>query len=80
MSNHSTTRRNLLAGAACVAVLPVPAIAATSTADVNAGAFCTKTGACPCADPCIWGKQAIDDLRRDGWPNPDATTPDSGRT
>src|SRR5690349_1537861 len=31
---------------------------------------CTKSGACPCQAPCVWGQQVQDDLQRDGWPSP----------
>jgi hypothetical protein len=30
--------------------------------------FCTKPRPCPCEAPCRWGQQALDDVRRDGWP------------
>jgi hypothetical protein len=32
-------------------------------------AHCTKTGACPCVYPCYWGRRALDDLQRHGWPS-----------
>ena len=82
----ATTRRRLLGGSAALAgagaLGAVPPLASAAgggpTATVNAGAFCTKTGACPCDDPCIWGRQAIDGLRRDGWPAVEnSTAPDA---
>jgi hypothetical protein len=30
--------------------------------------ICRKPGPCPCDAPCLWGEQALDALRRDGWP------------
>jgi hypothetical protein len=30
--------------------------------------LCTKTGPCPCEDPCRWAEQAMQDIRRYGWP------------
>jgi hypothetical protein len=39
--------------------------------DAEVDAHCIRTGACPCVYPCVWGRQALDDLRRDGWPRPD---------
>jgi hypothetical protein len=36
-------------------------------ATVEAANDCAGSG--PCPEPCQWGRQAIDDVERDGWPD-----------
>ena len=31
-------------------------------------AICSKTGPCPCAEPCLSGRQVLDDVLQGGWP------------
>ncbi len=53
-------------GAERAAVAPV--VAAPLDGPSAPYTICTKPGRCPCADPCYWGRQAVADLQRDGWP------------
>jgi hypothetical protein len=67
---------------AIAACLPMPALASTKPDDneepigekssalppYDLTTLCTKPGQCPCEAPCVWGEQALESLRRDGWP------------
>jgi hypothetical protein len=48
--------------------LAVPADALRDADVVLAREICAKPGVCPCENPCRWATQALDDLKRDGWP------------
>jgi hypothetical protein len=61
------TRRALFRGIGLTSI--AAGLAAVPTlADPLLASICRKPGPCPCEAPCIWGEQALDALRRDGWP------------